>query len=147
MDKLALYDKLVATQPSVTRKGAMMPYTSVNGHMFSVLTADGTFALRLSTQDRDAFVAKYGTKPVVMNGAVMEDYVEVPDALLTDTATLARYFAASLAHVASLKPKPTTRKAAAKPPSANKSAAKETAAKKPAAKQPAAKKKAPRKKG
>ena len=33
-DKLALYEKLVATNPSVERKGAAVPYTSWNGHMF-----------------------------------------------------------------------------------------------------------------
>jgi hypothetical protein len=38
---LALYEKLVATNPGVERKGATMPYTSVNGHMFSLLTKEG----------------------------------------------------------------------------------------------------------
>src|SRR6266436_6485847 len=38
---LALYEKLVATNPKVERKGATMPYTSLNGHMFSLLTRDG----------------------------------------------------------------------------------------------------------
>lgn len=33
--KLELYEKLVATCPEVERKGASMPYTSHNGHMFS----------------------------------------------------------------------------------------------------------------
>ena len=37
-DKVALYEKLVATNPKVKRKGAMMPYTSLNGNMFRVLT-------------------------------------------------------------------------------------------------------------
>src|SRR5262245_35597433 len=36
-DKLKLYEKLVATNPKVERKGATMPYTSLNGHMFSYL--------------------------------------------------------------------------------------------------------------
>ena len=31
-DKLQLYEKLVATNPSVKRKGATVPYTSLNGH-------------------------------------------------------------------------------------------------------------------
>ena len=38
---LALYEKLVATNPKVDRKGATMPYTSLNGHMFSLLTREG----------------------------------------------------------------------------------------------------------
>jgi len=37
-DKLDLYEKLVATNPDVERKGATMPYKSLNGHMFSFLT-------------------------------------------------------------------------------------------------------------
>ncbi len=53
-DKLELYEKLVATNPEVERKGATTPYTSLNGHMFSFLTETGTLALRLGTDDRDA---------------------------------------------------------------------------------------------
>ena len=33
-DKLQLYEKLVATNPSVKRKGATVPGTALNGHMF-----------------------------------------------------------------------------------------------------------------
>ena len=40
-DKLALYEKLVATNPHLERKGATVPYTSVNDHMFSFLTKCG----------------------------------------------------------------------------------------------------------
>ena len=39
-EKLALYEKLVATNPDVARKGAKTPYTSLNGHMFSFLTGN-----------------------------------------------------------------------------------------------------------
>jgi hypothetical protein len=34
-DKLELYEKLVATNPSVERKGATLPYTSLNGYICS----------------------------------------------------------------------------------------------------------------
>ena len=46
-DKLALYEKLVATLLGVEREGATVPYTSLNGHMFSYLGKDGRPALRL----------------------------------------------------------------------------------------------------
>lgn len=36
-DKLALYDKLIATNPEIERKGVTMPYTSVNGHMLTTV--------------------------------------------------------------------------------------------------------------
>jgi len=32
--KLELYEKLIATNPNIERKGDVHPYTSVNGHMF-----------------------------------------------------------------------------------------------------------------
>ena len=55
-DTLALYEKLVATHPEVERKGDRMPYTSLNGHMFSFLTSTGTLSLRLPAEARDAFL-------------------------------------------------------------------------------------------
>jgi TfoX/Sxy family transcriptional regulator of competence genes len=111
---LALYEKLVATNPKVERKGATMPYTSLNGHMFSLLTKEGWLALRLPSEAREAFLKKYQTKLCVQYGTVMKEYVEVPDALLKKTQELRKYFDQSYAYVGSLKPKPTTKKSAAK---------------------------------
>lgn len=91
-EKLALYEKLVATHPDVERKGAAMPYTSVNGHMFSFPTERGTLALRLPDEQRDAFLKKYKTKLCERHGTVMKEYVEVPDSLLAKTRELKKYF-------------------------------------------------------
>lgn len=113
-DKLELYEKLVATNPSVERKGATMPYTSLNGHMFSFLTKTGTLALRLPAKEREAFLEKYKTKLCVQHGSVMKEYVEVPDALLKKTRELKKFFDLSCAYLGSLKPKPTTREKKAK---------------------------------
>lgn len=104
---LELYEKLVATNPAVERKGATMPYTSLNGHMFSFLTKAGTLALRLPSEERDAFLKKFKTKLCEQHGRVLEEYVEVPDALLKKTQELKKYFDLSYSYVASLKPKPT----------------------------------------
>ena len=111
---LASYEKLVATNTKVERKGATMPYTSVNGHMFSLLTKEGWLALRLPGEAREAFLKKYQTKLCVQYGTVMKEYVQVPDALLRKTQELRKYFDVSYAYVSSLKPKPTTKKAAKK---------------------------------
>jgi TfoX/Sxy family transcriptional regulator of competence genes len=111
---LVLYEKLVATNPKVERKGATMPYTSLNGHMFSLLTKEGWLALRLPSEEREAFLKKYKTKLCVQYGAVMKEYVEVPGALLKKTQELRKYFDLSYNYVGSLKPKATTRKTAAK---------------------------------
>jgi TfoX/Sxy family transcriptional regulator of competence genes len=104
-----LYEKLVATNPNVERKGATMPYTSVNGNMFSLLTGSGTLALRLPAEEREAFLKKYKTTLSVQYGTVLKEYVDVPDALLKNTAELAEFFDLSFAYARSLKPKPTTR--------------------------------------
>jgi hypothetical protein len=104
-DKLALYEKLVATNPRAERKGATMPYTSLNGHMFSFLTESGTVALRLGEEERATFLKKYKTRLCERHGSVLQEYVEVPDALLRRTQELKQYFDASYAYVAALKPK------------------------------------------
>ncbi len=105
-----LYDQLVATNPKIERKGATMPYTSWNGHMFSFLTKSGTLALRLSAAERDGFLKKYKTRLCEQHGVVLQEYVEVPLALLKKTKELKKYFDLSFAYVASLKPKPTSKK-------------------------------------
>jgi hypothetical protein len=110
MDKLDLYEKLIATLPGVERKGATVPYTSVNGNMFSYLSKTGTLALRLPAEAREEFLKKYKTRLCEQYGVVQKEYVEVPDALLEKTAELKTYFALSFAYVSSLKAKPTTRK-------------------------------------
>jgi hypothetical protein len=109
-ERLDLYDRLIATRPGVERKGATMPYTSLNGHMFSFLTEAGTLALRLPASERVAFCDRYGTTLHEAHGTIMKEYVTVPDSLLEDTESLARWFAASHEYVESLKPKPTRRK-------------------------------------
>jgi TfoX/Sxy family transcriptional regulator of competence genes len=108
---LDLYEKLVATNPEVERKGATMPYTSLYGHMFSILTKEGTLALRLPAAEREQFLEEYETELSEQYGRVMKEYVEVPDSLLRDTEVLKQYFDISYAYVGSLKPKPTKKKA------------------------------------
>ena len=110
-DSLKLYEKLVATNRSVERKGATMPYTSVNGHMFSVLRKDGVLALRLPERERNLFLVKYGAKLSEQYGIVQKDYVAVPPDLLAKTAELKKYFDVSYAFVLSLKPKATKKSA------------------------------------
>ena len=108
-----LYEKLVATHPKAELKGATVPYTSLNGHMFSALHKDGTVALRLPSPDREAFLKKYKAALATHYGVVQPEYVVIPEKLLARTAELKPYFAASVAYVSAMKPKP-TKKAAAK---------------------------------
>ena len=107
---LLLYDALIATKPGVERKGNTVPYTSLNGHMFSALHKDGTVALRLPEKERTAFLKKYRTTLASHYGVVQPEYVVVPDSLLAKTKELKLYFDVSHAYVASLKPKATATK-------------------------------------
>jgi len=110
-DKLALYEKLVATLPEVERKGAANPYTSLNGHMFSLLLGpEGRMALRLPEDEREEFLKKNKTTLYEAYGAVMKEYVAVPDALLKNTKALQKHLAVSYAYVKTLKPKASKKK-------------------------------------
>lgn len=101
------YDALVAYYPELERKGAAMPYTSLNGHMFSFLTKEGMLALRLPDTEREAFLKKYKATLCEQHGAVLKEYVVVPDALLAKTKELQKHFEVSQAYIATLKPKAT----------------------------------------
>jgi hypothetical protein len=109
-DKLALYDKLIATNPQIERKGAANPYTSLNGHMFSYMNPSGSLALRLPATEREEFLKKYKTTLFEAYGTVMKEYVTVPDSLLKNTRELGKYLELSCAYIKTLKPKPTKKK-------------------------------------
>lgn len=109
-DKVKLYDDLIASVPEIPRKGAANPYTSHNGHMFSFLNKDGSMALRLPKEEREAFMKKYGTELAISYNTVMKEYAVVPDELLADIKKMKPYLIQSLEYIKTLKPKPTTKK-------------------------------------
>jgi hypothetical protein len=103
--KLDLYEKLLAAIPPIERKGAVHPYTSLNGHMFTYLDQSGVLGLRLPPDALEAFLKKYKTTLFKSYGVIKKDWVTVPDALLKNTKEMKKYLEASLAHVKTLKPK------------------------------------------
>ncbi|MFT6620248.1 MAG: hypothetical protein ACJASX_003157 [Limisphaerales bacterium] len=143
-EKLALYDKIVATNPEIEKKGDAMPYTSLNGHMTSFITDEGSMALRMSEDGRAIFMGKYRAKLCEQHGKVMEEYVLVPDSLFKKTEELKKAYNASIAYVGSLKPVSAAKKktAARKAAAAKKAAAGLTDPKEITAKKKATKKKA-----
>jgi hypothetical protein len=108
-DRLELYDRLIATIPGLERKGATIPYTSVNGRMSSYVTDTGSLVLRLSAPDRGRFIAEHGAGLHEAYGIVQKEFVNVPDELFAATDRVSPWFAAGHAWVASQKPKPTRR--------------------------------------
>ena len=103
-DKLELYEKLIATNPEIERKGDVHPYTSVNGHMFTYLDQTGTLGILLLHAESEAFQKKYNSPPFVSYGVVKKDWVTVPEPLLKNTKELKKYLGLSFAHTESLKP-------------------------------------------
>ena len=65
-DRMAAFDRLIATQPDLARKGATIPYTSLNGHMTSYLTDSGSLVLRLSPEDRSRFLTEHQDRKSVV---------------------------------------------------------------------------------
>ncbi|MCK8481180.1 hypothetical protein [Psychroserpens algicola] len=104
-DQLKFYDNIVAQCQDFERKGKKMIYTSANGYMFTLLNKDAEIGIRLSKASQKAFKEKYNATEYRSYGAVMRDYVKVPEALYSETQLLVDYFNESYNYVMSLKPK------------------------------------------
>ena len=87
-NKLAVYENIIASNPEVERKGDMIPYTSLNGNMFSLLGKDDSLGFRLSKEDRENFIKKYPSAILIQYGVVMKEYVKIPDSLVSNTREL-----------------------------------------------------------
>ncbi len=109
-EKLELYDKLIATNTDIQRKGVTMPYTSLNGHMFTYLSKTGSLGIRLPKEEKEAFLEKYKTTLFESYGAIMKEYVTVPEDLLSNTEELKPYLDKSYEYIKTLKPKPAKKK-------------------------------------
>jgi|SRR5271165_2460329 len=107
--RVALYDRLIATNPKIERKGDANPYTSLNGNMFTLLH-QSRLAIRLPHAQREKFLKQYKTTLFEAYGTVMKEYVAVPDDLLEKTKQLQKYLDLSYQYAQTLKPKPTKKK-------------------------------------
>jgi hypothetical protein len=104
-DKLKLYDKLVAKCPRFDRKGKTMPYTSANGHMFSLLNKEGQLGIRFSNQIQEKYIKEFSTTIFKSHGAVMKGYILIPDSMLNDLDKLSEYLNESYEYIMTLEPK------------------------------------------
>lgn len=104
-EKLALYDELVAQCPDFERKGKTMPYTSANGHMFSLLNKAGELGIRLPQGRQQELIDSHGCTEFRSHGARMRDYVLIPDSLLADKAAVIGLLKEGFAFANSLPPK------------------------------------------
>ncbi len=109
-ERLELFDQLIAVYPEIERKGANNAYAAVNGNMFLLMQPSGSLAMRLPNASRREFLKKYKTKLYEAYGAIMNEYVTVPDGLLASTKELQKYLAESYAYAKTLKTKPSRKK-------------------------------------
>jgi hypothetical protein len=79
-------------------------------YVFAVISPEKNMAFRLPTREREAFLKKYKSKLFEVYGAVMKEYVTVPDALLKNTKELQQYMAVSYEYAKTLKPKVSKKK-------------------------------------
>ena len=104
-ERLKIYDELVAKCPDFERKGKTMPYTSANGHMFSLLNKAGELGLRFSKETQKKYLEEFDTTLFKSYNSIMHGYVLIPDHMLEDLDKLAEYLNESYAYVMSLEPK------------------------------------------
>jgi hypothetical protein len=108
-EKATLYSQLVAAHADAILKGDAIPYTSLNGHMYSFLSKSDELALKLPPGEREKFLEKYHAHLAVNYGIVQKEFVVVPDGLLQNTGELMPYFDISYNYVNTLKPKPSAK--------------------------------------
>ena len=104
-DRLALYDQLISKCPNFERKGKTMPYTSANGHMFSLLNKAGEIVFRYDKAVQEKYMKELNTTIYHSYGSVMRGYILIPEEMLNDLDQLAIYLNESYEYVMSLEPK------------------------------------------
>ncbi len=104
--KLEFYDKVIGLNPKFERKGKTMPYTSANGHMFTLFNKAGEIGFRFSKESGKAFMEEHpDSAPYKSYGSFMNGYVLIPESLYGDLDMLAKYLEESYQYVLSLEPK------------------------------------------
>jgi hypothetical protein len=109
IENLELYTRLMKSLSGIEIKGATMPYTSINGNMFSFLK-NGEVGLRLPPSEREDFLKKYNSKLFETFGTVMKEYVTIDANILSKINELKPFVKKSLLYAKTLKPKVTVKK-------------------------------------
>ena len=105
------YTKYIEEWGKVERKGKSMPYTSLNGHMFTFIDKKNEYlAIRLSAESKAAFNIKHKMGDVIQHNSVMNGYVEIPKEMFADKVAVFKMLDQSYDYIGSLKPKPSKKK-------------------------------------
>ena len=104
-ENLKRYDALVDQCPRFERKGKTVPYTSANGHMFSLLNKDGELGFRYSKEVQKRYMEAFNTTFLKSHGATMQGYILITEEMFADTDKLLELLNESYDYVMSLDPK------------------------------------------
>ena len=104
-EKLKSYDDLVARCPRFVRKGKTMPYTSVNGYMFSLFNKAGEIGIRFSKERQKEYLDKFDTSLFKSYGAVMQGYILITKTMQEEIDVVVDLLNESYDYVMSLEPK------------------------------------------
>lgn len=104
-EKLKIYDELISKCARFERKGKTMPYTSANGHMFSLLNKAGEIGIRFSKEAQKKYIEAFNSSVFKSYNSVMQGYVLIPEEMLEDLDNVAKYLDEGYDYVMSLEPK------------------------------------------
>lgn len=104
-EQLTRYDALVARCERFERKGKTMPYTSANGHMFSLLNKAGELGIRFSRKTQEAYFEELATEQFMSYGSKMQGYILIHEELMKDETRVLDLLNESYDYVMSLDPK------------------------------------------
>ena len=104
-EKLKIYDELVSKCSRFERKGKGMPFTSANGHMFSLLNKEGEIGIRFSKEVQKKYIEEFDSTIFKSYNSIMHGYVLIPENMLKDLDMVAKYLNESYDYVMSLDPK------------------------------------------
>ena len=104
-EKHKIYSELVAKCPGIEKKGKANPYTSANGHMFSLLNKAGEIGIRFSKDIQMKYIEEFDTTIFKSYNSIMHGYVLIPENMLENLDNVAKYLNESYDYVMSLDPK------------------------------------------
>ena len=104
-EKIKLYDAIIEAHTESIRKGKNNPYTSMNGHMYSMVTKEGQVAIRISKEGRAQYMVEVNPTEVVTYNTIMKEYIEISDEMLKDQKVVLSLLDQSIAYIKTLKPK------------------------------------------
>lgn len=109
-ENLKQFQLAVSLVPEMELKGKNMWYTSMNGNMYTYMGKEGILGIRLGKEDYNAFRAQYDVGDLKSHGAIMREYVPIPQELFDDIETLKSWMIKCQAYAKTLPPKPTKKK-------------------------------------